>query len=34
MGQKSDMLPNLGYVKAGVTELMTKQEPGYAYIRL
>lgn len=30
---KSDMLPNLNYVKAGVTELMTKQEQGYAYIR-
>lgn len=30
---KSDMLPNLSYVKAGVTELMTKQEQGYAYIR-
>lgn len=30
---KGDMLPNLNYVKAGVTELMTKQEQGYAYIR-
>ena len=30
---KDDMLPNLGYAKAGVVELMTKQEEGYAYIR-
>ncbi len=30
---QSDMLPNLGYAKAGVVELMTKQAEGYAYIR-
>ena len=35
-GQKlgiADMLPNLGYVPAGVVELMAKQQEGYAYIR-
>lgn len=30
---KDDMLPNVGYVPAGVTELMKKQQQGYAYIR-
>lgn len=30
---KDDMLPKLGYAKAGVVELMAKQEEGYAYIR-
>jgi intracellular sulfur oxidation DsrE/DsrF family protein len=30
---KDDLLPNLGYVKAGVVELMVKQQQGYAYIR-
>ena len=30
---KDDMLGNIGYVKAGVVELMQKQEAGYAYIR-
>jgi len=30
---KADMLPNLGYVKAGVVELMVKQQQGWAYIR-
>ena len=30
---KEDMLPNIGYVKAGVVELMKKQQEGYAYIR-
>ena len=30
---RDDMLPNLGYAKAGVVELMTKQAEGYAYIR-
>ena len=30
---KADMLPNLGYVKSGVPELMKKQKAGYAYIR-
>ena len=28
-----DMLPNIGYVSAGVVELMKKQQQGYAYIR-
>jgi uncharacterized protein len=31
--KKDDMLPNIGYVKAGVVELMLKQQQGYAYIR-
>jgi intracellular sulfur oxidation DsrE/DsrF family protein len=30
---KADMLPDLGYVKAGVVELMLKQQQGWAYIR-
>lgn len=30
---KADMLPNLGYAKAGVVEIMAKQAEGYAYIR-
>jgi hypothetical protein len=30
---KADMLPDIGYVPAGVTELMKKQQQGYAYIR-
>jgi uncharacterized protein len=29
----ADMLPDIGYVPAGVVELMTKQHEGYAYIR-
>jgi intracellular sulfur oxidation DsrE/DsrF family protein len=35
-GQKlvaADMLPDIGYVPAGVVELMQKQQQGYAYIR-
>ena len=35
-GQKltrADMLPNLEYVPAGVTEIMKKQQQGWAYIR-
>lgn len=28
-----DMLPNIGYVSAGVVELMKRQREGYAYIR-
>jgi uncharacterized protein len=35
-GQKlvyADMLPDIGYVPAGVTELMKKQQQGWAYIR-
>lgn len=30
---KNDMLGDIGYVKAGVVELMQKQQQGYAYIR-
>jgi intracellular sulfur oxidation DsrE/DsrF family protein len=30
---KDDMLPRIGYVKAGVVELMLKQQQGWAYIR-
>ncbi|MES2040678.1 MAG: DsrE family protein [Pseudomonadota bacterium] len=30
---KSDMLDNLGYVEAGVTQLIRRQQQGYAYIR-
>ncbi len=29
----ADMLPGIGYVPAGVVELMQKQQQGYAYIR-
>jgi intracellular sulfur oxidation DsrE/DsrF family protein len=29
----ADMLPGIGYVPAGVVELMKKQREGYAYIR-
>jgi uncharacterized protein len=29
----ADMLPAIGYVPAGVVELMKKQQGGYAYIR-
>ena len=29
----ADMLPNIGYVPAGVVELMQKQQQGYAYVR-
>jgi uncharacterized protein len=29
----ADMLPDIGYVPAGVVELMNKQHEGYAYIR-
>lgn len=35
-GQKltrEDMLPRIGYVEAGVVELMKRQKEGYAYIR-
>ena len=31
--KKADMLPSLGYVPAGVVELMQRQKEGYAYIR-
>ena len=30
---RDDMLPKIGYVAAGVVELMTRQKQGYAYIR-
>jgi len=30
---KDDMLPKIGYVKAGVTEIMAKQQQGWSYIR-
>jgi hypothetical protein len=30
---EADMLPGIGYVPAGVVELMRKQQHGYAYIR-
>jgi hypothetical protein len=30
---KADMLLNIGYIKAGVVELMVKQQQGWAYIR-
>lgn len=30
---KDDMLPKIGYVKAGVVEIMQKQQQGYAYVR-
>ena len=31
--QKADMLPAIGYVPAGVVELMKKQQQGWAYLR-
>jgi len=30
---RDDMLPKIGYVEAGVVELMKRQHEGYAYIR-
>ena len=30
---KADMQPNIGYVQAGVTQLMKRQQQGWAYIR-
>jgi intracellular sulfur oxidation DsrE/DsrF family protein len=30
---RADMLPNIAYVKAGVVELMVKQQQGWSYIR-
>jgi len=30
---KDDMLPKISYVKAGVVEIMQKQQQGYSYIR-
>lgn len=29
---RDDMLPKIGYVKAGVVEIMQKQQQGYAYV--
>ena len=31
--EKDDMLPNISFVKAGVGELMKRQEEGWSYIR-
>ena len=31
--QKSDMLGGIGYVAAGVVEIMQKQQQGWAYLR-
>ncbi|HZQ62175.1 MAG TPA: DsrE family protein [Casimicrobiaceae bacterium] len=30
---KGDMLPSIGYVPAGVTEIMKRQQQGWAYLR-
>jgi intracellular sulfur oxidation DsrE/DsrF family protein len=30
---REDMLPKIGYVGAGVVQLMARQKEGYAYIR-
>ena len=30
---RADMYPSVGYVKAGVVELMKRQREGWAYIR-
>ena len=30
---KEDMLPKIGYVKAGVVEIMQRQQQGWAYLR-
>ena len=30
---KDEMLPTVGYVPAGITELMKKQQEGWAYVR-
>ena len=30
---EADMLPDIGYVPAGVVEVMRKQQQGYAYLR-
>jgi uncharacterized protein len=30
---EKDMLPGIGYVPAGIVELMREQQHGYAYIR-
>jgi uncharacterized protein len=31
--EKADMLPGIGYVGAGVVEIMQKQQQGWAYLR-
>ena len=30
---REDMLPRIGYVEAGVVQLMKRQQQGWAYIR-
>ena len=30
---RADMLPNIGYVPAGVVQLMSRQKEGFAYVR-
>jgi hypothetical protein len=30
---QSDMLPSIGYVPAGIVDIMRKQKQGWAYIR-
>ncbi len=30
---RADMLPNIGYVSAGVVQLMQRQKEGFAYVR-
>jgi len=30
---QADMLPRIGYVPAGVVELMKRQQQGWAYLR-
>ena len=30
---RDDMLPKIGYVEAGVVQLMKRQQQGWAYIR-
>jgi hypothetical protein len=30
---KADVLPNIGYARSGVVEMMEKQEQGYSYVR-
>ncbi len=30
---REDLLPDIGFAKAGVVEIMNKQGEGYAYIR-
>ena len=30
---RDDMVPGIGYVSAGIVELMERQRQGYAYVR-